>query len=64
VKLAEGTQKGLFQTFDVKLPAGSSKGLWKLRVVDGAARDVGTLEKWGLTLNRSECSAVSTTAAR
>ena len=52
-----GARKGVFQTFDVNVPAGDTKGIWKLRVVDGSARDVGTLEKWALVLSKSVCES-------
>jgi subtilisin-like proprotein convertase family protein len=59
-KQLEGEEKGIFQSFNVKMPASEIQGEWKLKVVDKAARDEGTLKKWGLTLSRAVCEGTST----
>ncbi|MCA2959686.1 MAG: proprotein convertase P-domain-containing protein [Silvanigrellales bacterium] len=62
--LAKGLAQGIYQTFDVQLATANSKGDWKLKVIDKAARDVGTLEKWGLTLSKAECAGPSAVASK
>jgi len=48
---------GIYQTFSVKLPEGTNtKGDWALKVADKAARDVGSLEKWNLTVSKAVCA--------
>ena len=53
-------KKGIFQTFKVSLVNPVIKGDWTLKVVDGAARDAGTLESWGLEVSKSVCEPVQT----
>lgn len=46
-----GGENDLAGRFEVALPEGTrSEGAWHLLVTDDAGRDIGTLDRWGLTL--------------
>ncbi|MFI5845236.1 M4 family metallopeptidase [Catenuloplanes sp. NPDC051500] len=45
-----GSADDLKQTFAVNLSSETANGTWKLRVQDAAAGDVGTLNRWALSL--------------
>jgi subtilisin-like proprotein convertase family protein len=60
----DGDKNDLRGTFPVPLPAGTPvQGMWALVVSDHAALDSGTLESWGLALERSEGKKVTAAAS-
>lgn len=42
-------------TYKVQLPTNNAQGEWKLKVVDHAAEDAGTLNGWSLSFSRPVC---------
>lgn len=62
--LGKGLSQGIYQTFDVNIAATETQGNWQLKVVDKSARDVGTLEKWGLSVSKAECASMSSLASK
>lgn len=47
--------KGIHETFTVDMPVENAAGVWKLKVTDAAAVDIGTLDNWELTLSKAVC---------
>jgi subtilisin-like proprotein convertase family protein len=49
---AGGSQRNIHSTFPTRAFQGvSARGNWTLRVVDGASRDVGTLDAWSIVVD-------------
>ncbi len=49
------SESGIHQTFNVAFAPKAGLGTWKLKVVDAAQVDIGTLDSWTLTLSKAVC---------
>ncbi|NBO38492.1 hypothetical protein EBU99_07895 [bacterium] len=55
---------GIHESIQVDSRVEKLGGTWKLKVKDVAARDVGTLESWGITASKNQCDGQAKWASR
>ena len=55
---------GIHETIEVNSRVENIAGTWKLKVKDVAARDVGTLQGWGVTASKNQCDGQTKWAIR
>lgn len=55
---------GIHETIQVDSRVEKMKGTWKLKVKDVAARDVGSLQGWGVTASKNQCDGQLKWASR